>query len=131
MSVEDASSWVVLIVDDDADNLNVARQVLEYNGATVHIADHGEAALGLLDQIEPTLILADLSMPVMDGWIMLSRIRASRHSHIPVIAVTAHAMHGDRERTLDAGFDGYVPKPFRVSTLLNDLKNCLIQGGWG
>ncbi len=119
-------SWRVLIVDDEPDNLGVSKAVLDFHGATTYVARDGKEGLDLLSQIMPTVVLLDLSMPQMDGWQLLKEIRATpRLAHLPVIAVTAHAMQGDRERVLQAGFDGYIPKPYRVATLVQDVKACL------
>ena len=113
----DASNWTVMIVDDEPDNLAVAQKVLEFSGASVHTAGNGVEGIALLDHLLPTFILLDLSMPEMDGWEMFEKVRTNaKTEHIPIIALTAHAMAGDRERVLDAGFDGYIAKPFRLST---------------
>lgn len=118
--------WTVLIVDDAPDNVEVARKVLSFNGATVHIAEDGILGLVKLQEIDPTFILLDLSMPNMDGWQMLTEIRQlSVHKDLPVIALTAHAMEGDREKALESGFDGYIAKPFRLASFLQDILDCL------
>ena len=115
--------WTVLIVDDQPDNLMIAKVALEFQGAVVSIASNGEEGILLLASIQPTLILLDLSMPKMDGWDMLIQIRARPEtSKIPVIALTAHAMGGDRERVMEAGFDGYISKPFDVMTLPGEIQ---------
>ncbi len=120
------SGWTILIVDDQPDNLMIAKVALEFQGAKVSIAANGEEGLPLLATIQPTLVLLDLSMPKMDGWEMLRRIRAQPEtSRIPVIALTAHAMDGDRERVMDAGFDGYISKPFDVMTLPSEIQQAL------
>lgn len=124
----DVSSWKVLLVEDDPDNLDVARQVLTFYGAQVYSAANGLEGLKLLDEVVPTFILLDLSMPNMDGWEMLRRVRANpRMAGVLVIALTAHAMNGDRERALKAGFDGYIIKPFMLSTFMGDIKRCLSE----
>ena len=118
--------WIVLLVDDDYDNLAVAEQFLEFNGAEVHTAKNGYEGLKILETVVPTFILLDLSMPDMDGWTMLGRIKANPSLvDIPVIALTAHAMTGDQDRVLAAGFDGYISKPFSVMTFIDDLKNII------
>ncbi len=126
MISEDIKDWIVLIVDDEPDNLGVAQKVLLYNGADVHIARNGLEGLTILNEITPTFILLDLSMPEMDGWEMFEKVRSIPHLlTVPVIALTAHAMAGDKERVMEAGFDGYIPKPFRINTLLEDIQSCL------
>jgi two-component system, cell cycle response regulator DivK len=122
----DAKGWIVLIVDDERDNVGVAEKVIRYNGGVVYTAANGQEGMEALERVIPTLILLDLSMPVMTGWDMLKLIRAdARTRHIPVIALTAHAMDGDREKVLEAGFDGYIAKPFHISDLLSQIKSCL------
>jgi two-component system, cell cycle response regulator DivK len=122
----EVAGWVVLIVDDEPDNLGVARKILSFYGAEVHLAEDGQNGLEVLSQIEPSFILLDLSMPTMDGWEMLKRVRTQPETaDLPVIALTAHAMPGDEDRALEAGFDGYITKPFRLSSLLDDIKQCL------
>ena len=120
------AEWTVLIVDDASDNVEVARKVLTFNGATVHIAEDGLLGLAQLEEIEPTFILLDLSMPNMDGWEMLKKVRAlPDKKDVTIIALTAHAMEGDREKVLAAGFDGYIAKPFRLANFLSDIMACL------
>ena len=122
----DMKNWVVLIVDDEPHNVGVAQKVLDYNGATVYTAKDGIEGMRLLDGIKPTFILLDLSMPHMDGVEMHQNLRAhSDYQQIPVIALTAHAMQRDRERVMEAGFNGYISKPFRIETFLQEIKNCL------
>jgi two-component system cell cycle response regulator DivK len=119
--------WVVLVVDDDIDNLNVAEKVLTFYGAQVHTANNGRTGLEKLrDMDKPTFILLDLSMPDMDGWEMLQELRADTEcSSLPVIALTAHVMPEDKERTEKAGFNGYIAKPFILSTFMEEIKRCL------
>jgi CheY-like chemotaxis protein len=122
----DMKTWSVLIVDDEPDNLGVAQKVLTFNGASVQVARNGVQGLAMLETFEPTFILLDLSMPEMDGWEMFRRLRAiDKMKRVPVIALTAHAMSGDRERVMEAGFDGYIAKPFRIDSFLNDIQSCL------
>lgn len=111
--------WIVLIVDDHYDNIIVAQTTLEYYGATVHIAQDGQAALALLQEINPTLILLDLSMPNMNGWELIKHIhQMPKLAAVPTIAVTAHAMSQDRAKVLEAGFDDYVSKPYDLRKLV-------------
>jgi two-component system, cell cycle response regulator DivK len=121
-------TWTVLLVDDEPDNLGVAQQILQHFGAKVYTASNGEEALSLLKTISPTFIVADLSMPKMDGWELLTHIRSNPLiASIPVIALTAHAMRGDREKALSAGFDQYITKPFRLHSFLQELEGCLCR----
>jgi CheY-like chemotaxis protein len=120
------SRWVVLVVDDDADSLNIMQRFLTSHGATVHGAEHGAAGLALLADIQPSFILLDLSTPVMDGWATLKHLKADpKTAAIPVIALTAHATPGDRERVLKAGFDGYISKPIGLFVFMDVLAEIL------
>ncbi len=120
------NDWVIVLVDDQLDNLAVAYEALTIFGATVHQARSAEEALKILQDLTPNLIITDLSMPDMDGYQLLTRIRAAAALRaVPVIALTAHAMTGDRERVLDAGFAGYLPKPLDILSLVPNIVNCL------
>ena len=126
MISNEVDQWTVLIVDDEPDNLKVAQKVLSFGGADVHIARNGVEGLAVLENLKPTFILLDLSMPEMDGWEMFERTRANDNfADIPIIALTAHAMTGDRERIESAGFDGYIAKPFRINSFMDDIQNAI------
>lgn len=118
--------WVVLVVDDEADSLEVATRILRHYGAVVHTATNGQEGLEVVRTIRPRFIISDLSMPIMDGWGMLDALKRERETlDIPVIALTAHAMTGDRERAIMAGFHNYLTKPLTPATFLRDLLNLL------
>ena len=122
----DVSEWRVLIVDDVFDNISIAEAVLDFNGAEVKHAVNGVIGLEMVETYKPNLILLDLSMPEMNGWEMHEKLReSSATDSIPVIALTAHAMQGDEEKVMQAGFDGYIAKPFSVTTLVADIKTIL------
>ena len=99
--------------------------MLERLGHTVAVAADGSEALAALDAGEFDVVLMDVQMPVMDGFEATAALRsreAPTGRHTPVIALTAHAMKGDRERCLDAGFDAYLPKPIRRAELVAALE---------
>jgi two-component system, cell cycle response regulator DivK len=126
MISREIKDWIVLIVDDEPDNLGVAQKVLKFNGADVHIARNGVEGLSILEDLQPTFVLLDLSMPQMDGWEMFRRARSKPElAETPIIALTAHAMSGDRERVMEAGFNGYIAKPFRINSFLEDIQQAL------
>lgn len=119
---DDVTTWSVLVVDDEPDNLDLVEETLEYYGVTVKAALTGQQGLNLLHDYAPNLILLDLSMPEMDGWEFHRQVRSKdAFSKVPVIAMTAHAMVGDKERALQAGFDGYITKPISVPSLITDI----------
>jgi CheY-like chemotaxis protein len=126
IALEDVTQWRVLIVDDEPDNLTLASEFLTFSGATVAVTEQGTELLAMVDEFRPTIILLDLAMPGMDGWEIQRRLRARPElRHIPIIALTAMAMPEDLERAKMAGFDGYITKPFRVGSLLRDIKACV------
>jgi light-regulated signal transduction histidine kinase (bacteriophytochrome)/DNA-binding response OmpR family regulator len=110
----------ILVAEDNLVNQAIIRRLLEKLGHALEIANNGSDALALLAQQRFDLILMDVQMPEMDGFQATERIREmerSTHSHISIIAMTAHAMKGDRERCLAAGMDGYVSKPINAREL--------------
>ncbi len=106
----------VLIVEDSPDNMKLFRTLLTLKGHDVTGIPGGETLFATLDAGPPDLILMDIQMPGKDGYALLSEIRASGHSGLRVIALTAHAMSGDREKAMAAGFDGYITKPIDIRT---------------
>jgi CheY-like chemotaxis protein len=108
----------ILIVDDNAANLRLARMLLVGEGFEVGTAADAEEALVLLRSFRPRLILMDLQMPGMDGFELARRLKADPATRgIVVLALTAYAMKGDEERAREAGCDGYVSKPIDTRTL--------------
>ncbi|MDE3110053.1 MAG: response regulator, partial [Acidobacteriota bacterium] len=110
----------VLLAEDNAVNRRLATALLEKRGHTVLPAENGREALGILERETPDVILMDLQMPMMDGFEAIRAIRAKEPrdgGHLPIVALTAHAMQGDRERCLEAGADDYVTKPIRTADL--------------
>jgi CheY-like chemotaxis protein len=114
--------WDVVIVDDEEDSLEVAEILLLELGATVHTATNGKDGVALIRQVRPRLVISDLSMPIMDGWGLIFEMRKDPDLRdIPALALTAHAMQGDRERTLAAGFQDYLTKPIEAKPFIRDL----------
>jgi len=117
-----------LVVDDELDNIGVIEYVLNYHNAHYKTAESGPACLRMLETERPTLILLDIKMPQMSGWEVLKIIRENYATHdIPVVAVTAHAMIGDKQRALDAGFDGYITKPISPLTFIEEIETILLN----
>lgn len=124
--LKDVKAWRVLIVDDEPDNLKLVSDLLTYSGATVTPTETGEQLLALVDEVQPNVIILDLSMPVLDGWEVQRRLRARQDLvRVPIIALTALAMPEDADRAREMDFDGYITKPFRVASLLRDLMACV------
>lgn len=119
MNVQD---WTVIVVEDTYDDIQLASAILTYHGINVKVAINGKECLRLLEDIEPTMIITDLSMPEMDGWEMLNKIRANTMlSHIPVVAVTAYDSVDVAYDAVNAGFDAYIPKPLSPRTFVENL----------
>lgn len=115
----------VLIVDDNEHNREYARQVLA-EFWPVALAEGGAEALSALRVGLPALILLDLSMPEVDGWAVLEQVRAeAAWAGLPVVACSAHAMSGDKERALASGFDAYLTKPYRPQELIEMVSRYL------
>jgi CheY-like chemotaxis protein len=118
--------WHVLVVEDDPSSMQVASMLLSFYGANVHTAANGEEGCKKAEEVQPKFILSDLSMPVMDGWAMIEKLQTNRAlADIPVIALTAHAMVGDREKAIAAGFFNYLTKPLTPATFIVDLLSVL------
>jgi two-component system, cell cycle response regulator DivK len=109
----------ILVVEDNEKNMKLFRDVLQARGYATLEAATGEAGLELARAEQPALVLMDVQLPGMDGLEALAQLRQdARTAAIPVLALTAQAMRGDRERFLDAGFDGYLSKPVDVLELI-------------
>jgi CheY-like chemotaxis protein len=116
----------VLIAEDNAVNRELLRELLEARGYTVVEACDGEEALHAIDHLQPDILLLDIGMPKLDGLAVMSKIRENpRLALLPVLAVTAYAMQGDRERILAAGFDGYISKPVNSRSLGEEIDRLL------
>jgi CheY-like chemotaxis protein len=116
----------VLVVDDTATSRELIRAVLENTGYEVSEAGDGYEAVRIARQTQPDLILLDLQMPNLDGYGALKIIRGDpRLATLPVVALTANAMQGDREKALSAGFTSYISKPVKLSLLRSELARLL------
>jgi CheY-like chemotaxis protein len=116
----------ILVVDDNAQNLKLARVMLTTEGYDVRTAADAEEALAVLRTVTPRLILMDLQLPGMDGLALTRRIKADpARRDISIVAVTAYAMKGDDTRAFAAGCDGYVSKPIDVARLLDVVRSIL------
>lgn len=122
------AGWDVVVIDDEPDSLEVARYILDFYGANVLTATNGQEGITLVEQAKPHFVISDLSMPEMDGWEFVSALKSTvQVQDIPVIALTAHAMRGDRERAIAAGFHNYLTKPLTANTFMDELLALLLD----
>jgi len=118
----------ILLVEDNEMNRDMLSRRLIRNGFEVVIAIDGEQGIVMAQSEHPDLILMDMSLPVIDGWEATRRVRASEAtSTIPIIALTAHAMSGDREKAIEAGCDDYDTKPIEMPRLLEKINALLVR----
>jgi CheY-like chemotaxis protein len=122
------SAEKILIVDDNPQNLKLARVLLSGEGYDVRTAPDAEDALAALSSFHPDLILMDLQLPGMDGLDLTRRLKSDpAHRNICIVALTAYAMRGDKEKALAAGCDGYIAKPIDTDQLPEDVRNYLAR----
>jgi two-component system, cell cycle response regulator DivK len=120
----------VLLVEDNEDNRVIYSTYLTHLGFRVIEAEDGEQGIALAQSEQPDVILMDVSIPLVDGWEATRRLKADPvTSHIPVIALTAHALASDRERALEVGCDDYLPKPVDPRTVGAALTRILSRTG--
>ncbi|MGH9455415.1 MAG: response regulator, partial [Terriglobia bacterium] len=122
----DPENLTILLAEDNPVNQRLAVRLIEKRGHTVVVAENGREALAALEKQTFDLVLMDVQMPEMDGFEATAAIRKLddlRGTHLPVIAMTAHAMKGDRERCLAAGMDGYITKPVKASELIQVIED--------
>jgi two-component system, cell cycle response regulator DivK len=116
----------ILYVEDNEDNVYMLVRRLERQGFEVLVAADGAQGLAIAQSEHPDLIVMDLNMPVLDGWEAARRLKGAPETEaIPIIALSAHAMSGDRERALEAGCDDYDTKPVRIASLMAKIRTLL------
>ena len=116
----------ILLVEDNDMSRDMLKRRLERNGFEVVVALHGEEAVAAAQDAAPNLILMDMSLPVLDGWEATKQIKSLEGTKsIPIIALTAHAMTGDREKALEAGCDDFEAKPINFPALLSKINTLL------
>ena len=114
---------LILIIEDNEKNLKLARDILQHKGYRTLEARNAEEGLALAVDKLPAVILMDVQLPGMDGITALGHLRADpRTASIPVVALTAFAMKADRQRFLEAGFDGYIEKPINVREFADQVR---------
>jgi CheY-like chemotaxis protein len=122
----------ILLVEDNEMNRDMLSRRLERKGYEVLLALDGQSGVEMVLKELPDLVLMDMSLPIVDGWEATRRLKADLSSqHIPVIALTAHAMSGDREKALEAGCDDYDTKPIELPRLLGKIEALLNMNNGG
>ncbi len=117
---------IILYVEDNRENRILVRRVLEAEGYRMTEASNADDAMKNIHETRPSLILMDINMPDVDGYALTARIKATPgFASVPIIAVTANVMRGDRERSLEAGCDGYIQKPIDIDILSQQIERFL------
>lgn len=117
------TKWNVLVVEDEADSMELVQGVLNYYGIHSVGASTGEEALRLLENMNPTLIIIDLALPGLNGWELLEHLRPDpRFAQVPLIAITAFHTPELAEQAIEAGFDAYFPKPIDATAFVRELQ---------
>lgn len=116
----------ILLIEDNAQNRYLANFLLEARGWEMVHAEDGPAGVALAGQVEPVLILLDIQLPGMDGYAVAAALKEQAElAAVPIIAVTSHAMAGDRQRILAAGAGGYIEKPIDPATFVEEIRRHL------
>jgi len=119
----DENQGTILYVEDNPENRMLVRRILTVEGYTVVEAANATSALELIRTAMPNLILMDINMPDTDGYTLTSQLRSlTEMRNVPIIALTANVMKGDRERSLQAGCDGYIQKPIDIDALPDQIR---------
>jgi two-component system, cell cycle response regulator DivK len=117
---------LILYIEDNTDNRTLIRRILMVEGYEVAEAANATEGLEKLKTLHPNLILMDINMPQVDGYTLTSQIRAMPgFESVPIVALTANVMRGDRERSLEAGCDGYIQKPIDIDLLPQQIEHYL------
>ncbi len=113
----------ILVIEDNEMNRDMLTRRLERRGYDVIVSADGEDGISKVQSDRPDLVLMDMDLPILDGWEATRRLKAAEETQaIPIIALTAHAMAGDREKALEAGCDDYDTKPVEFSRLVNKIE---------
>jgi two-component system, cell cycle response regulator DivK len=120
------SASVILYVEDNHANRELVKRILEVEGYTVLEATDGQQGLNMVETHTPDLILMDINLPEMDGYMVTAKMREmATLDEVPIIALTANVMRGDREKSLNAGCDGYIRKPINIDQLPEQVAHFL------
>ena len=122
------TNGIVLVIEDNADNLALVRYLLERANYTVLAADNGISGLEIARMQKPDMVILDLTLPELDGWHVAELLKSHLDTqHIPVVALTAHTLPGDRKRAFDSGCDAYITKPLDIPNFVNQINQLLID----
>ena len=122
------SKGTILYVEDNLDNRVLVRRILLSEDYDLIEAVNAKDALQILENTKPDLILMDINMPDMDGYTLTSRIKTTPgFERVPILAITANVMRGDKEKTLEAGCDGYIQKPLDIDQLVREVERFLAR----
>jgi CheY-like chemotaxis protein len=124
--MSDISKWRVLIVEDEQDSMDMCREFSATTISETHGAYSAEDALAMIEQVNPTLAILDLALPMMDGWGLLEALRKNpRTAGIPAVAVTAYHSANVAQQAIQAGFDAYFPKPIEATSFVRELERII------
>jgi len=116
----------ILYVEDNFENRMLVRRLLTVEGYEIVEAENAHKALAIIPSIEPDLILMDMNMPDIDGYTLTAQLKEiPKLAAVPIIAITANVMRGDREKTMQAGCDGYIEKPINVDKFIEQVERFL------
>jgi CheY-like chemotaxis protein len=121
--VMEMSKPIILIVEDNFDNMALLKLLLEREDYHILSARNGEEGLNIVQSKIPDLIVLDLDMPIVNGWEVLVTLKSNpKYQEIPILVVTAHLLSGEHTKVMKAGANGYIAKPFKVSTFISEIK---------
>jgi len=121
----------VLYVEDNHENRLLVRRILQAEGYSVLEAESAQQAMVIIKSQPPDLILMDINLPGIDGYTLTSHLKSLPYLRkVPIVAMTSNVMQGDRERTFEAGCDGYIQKPIDVDNLSNQINHFLVTQRW-
>lgn len=119
---------MILCIEDNAQNMRLVRKMLKAGGYEMIGAEDGLTGIEMAKEHKPDIILVDINLPDIDGTEVTKRLKADpEYAHIPIVALTANAMYGDKERFLDAGCDGYLSKPVSRRELIAAVEEYLVK----
>jgi len=122
------SKGTILYIEDNPDNRLLVKRILLAEGYTLLEAKDAREALKILEDAHPDLILMDINMPEMDGYTLTAKIKSMPgFEHTPILALTANVMRGDKEKTLEAGCDGYIQKPLDIDQLTREIERFIMR----